>query len=142
MIVGRTVKRRVAMTAHLVLSGLGLLLGVIVAWRSGLLQWAVIPAFAIGALWTYSTTLQAAASSSAMGWWPRSTALVPLTVGLYEIPMLNAPIRVADGDHRRMADSSRWNQLLQGTLVLGPGLTLPSPSSAPWCANCRRTWPM
>ena len=47
VIVGRTVKRRVAMTAHLVLSGIGLLLGIIVAWRTGLWRWALIPAFAI-----------------------------------------------------------------------------------------------
>ncbi|MFN3875786.1 MAG: UbiA family prenyltransferase, partial [Flavobacteriales bacterium] len=35
VIVGRTVKRRVAMAAHLMLSALGLLCGTFVAWRSG-----------------------------------------------------------------------------------------------------------
>lgn len=87
VIVGRSVKRRVAMTAHLALSGLGLVLGVFVAWRSELLQWAWIPVFAIGALWTYSTTLK---RSFIIGnvVVATLTALVPLTVGLYEIPML------------------------------------------------------
>ena len=87
VIVGRSVKRRVAMTGHLVLSGLGLLLGTFVAWRSGLLQWALIPAFAIGALWTYSTSFkrQLLIGNGAVA---TLSALVPLTVGLYEIPLL------------------------------------------------------
>ena len=87
VIVGRTVKRRVAMALHIALSAVGFLLGLYVAWHNGLLRWALIPAFAIGALWTYSTS------------WKRKflignglvatlTALVPLTVGLYEIPLL------------------------------------------------------
>lgn len=87
VIVGRTVKRRVAMSAHLLLSGIGLVLGVFVAWRCGLLQWAWIPMFSIGALWTYSTTLK---RSLILGNLVVATltALVPLTVGIYEIPML------------------------------------------------------
>lgn len=87
VIVGALVKRRTAMTGHLILSGLGLLLGIFVAWLSDLLHLALIPAFSIAALWWYSTT------------WKRKwvlgngvvavlTALVPLTVGLYEIPLL------------------------------------------------------
>lgn len=87
VIVGRSVKRRVAMTGHLVLSGLGLLLGAYVAWRSGLLRWALIPAFAIGALWTYSTTFKRQLFIG-NGLVATLTALVPLTVGLYEIPLL------------------------------------------------------
>lgn len=87
VIVGRTVKRRVAMTAHAVLSGIGLLLGAFVAWRSGLLKWAAIPAFAIGALWVYSTTFKRQLIIG-NGLVATLTALVPLTVGLYEIPML------------------------------------------------------
>ena len=87
VIVGRTVKRRVAMTGHAVLSGLGLLLGTFVAWRSGLWQWAAIPAFAIGALWTYSTTFKRRLIVG-NGLVAVLTALVPLTVGLYELPLL------------------------------------------------------
>ncbi|MCC6540969.1 MAG: geranylgeranylglycerol-phosphate geranylgeranyltransferase [Flavobacteriales bacterium] len=87
VIVGRTVRRRVAMTAHAVLSGLGLLLGVIVAWRTGLFKWATIPAFAIGALWVYSTTFKRRLIIG-NGLVATLTALVPLTVGLYELPLL------------------------------------------------------
>lgn len=87
VIVGRTVKRRVAMTAHLLLSGIGLLLGIIVAWRTGLWRWALIPAFAIGALWTYSTHFKRQLIIG-NGLVATLTALVPLTVGLYEIPLL------------------------------------------------------
>jgi 4-hydroxybenzoate polyprenyltransferase len=87
VIVGRRVKRRVAMTGHIVLSSLGLLLGAYVAWRSGMLRWALMPAFAIGALWTYSTTYKRTFMIG-NGLVATLTALVPLTVGLYEIPLL------------------------------------------------------
>lgn len=87
VIVGRTVKRRVAMVGHLVLSGLGLVIGVFVAWRSGQPKWAVIPAFAVASLWTYSTSLKRAFLLG-NGLVALLSALVPLTVGLYEIPAL------------------------------------------------------
>ncbi len=87
VIVGRSVKRRVAMVGHLVLSGSGLLIGAYVAWRSGLPQWALIPVFAIGALWSYSTTFKRHLLIG-NGLVATLTALVPLTVGLYEIPLL------------------------------------------------------
>jgi 4-hydroxybenzoate polyprenyltransferase len=87
VIVGRTVKRRVAMAGHLVLSALGLLLGMYAAWRAGSLRLAVLPAFAIGALWTYSTTFKRRMFIG-NGLVATLTALVPLTVGLYEIPLL------------------------------------------------------
>ena len=87
VIVGRTVKRRVAMTAHLILSGIGLLLGTVVAWQADLLRWALIPAFSIGALWTYSTHFKRQLIIG-NGLVATLTALVPMTVGLYEIPSL------------------------------------------------------
>jgi len=87
VIVGRSVKRRVAITGHIVLSGIGLVLGVFVAWRSGLIHMALVPAFAIGALWTYSTTFKRRFLIG-NGLVATLTALVPLTVGLYEIPLL------------------------------------------------------
>lgn len=87
VIVGRTVKRRVAMAAHLALSALGLLLGAYVAWHTHQARWALIPAFAIGALWTYSTTLKRRFLIG-NGLVAFLSALVPLTVGLYEIPLL------------------------------------------------------
>ncbi|MEO8591145.1 MAG: geranylgeranylglycerol-phosphate geranylgeranyltransferase [Flavobacteriales bacterium] len=87
VIVGRTVKRRVAMTGHMVLSGLGLIIGMFVAWRSGMLKWALIPAFSIGALWMYSTSLKRRLIIGNVTV-ALLTALVPLTVGLYEIPLM------------------------------------------------------
>ncbi|MBK8341096.1 MAG: geranylgeranylglycerol-phosphate geranylgeranyltransferase [Flavobacteriales bacterium] len=86
LIVGRSVKRRVAMAAHLALSGAGLLIGLFVVWRTGLWRLAVIPAFAIGALWTYSTNFKRQLIIG-NGLVATLTALVPLTVGLYEIPL-------------------------------------------------------
>lgn len=87
VIVGRSVKRRVAITGHIVLSGIGLVLGAFVAWRSGLVHMALVPAFAIGALWFYSTTFKRRFLIG-NGLVATLTALVPLTVGLYEIPLL------------------------------------------------------
>jgi len=91
VIVGRSVKRRVAMTGHAVLSGSGLVLGSFVAWRTGLMQWAAIPAFAVGALWTYSTTFKRKLIVG-NGLVATLTALVPLTVGLYELPLLQRAV--------------------------------------------------
>lgn len=87
LIVGRTVKRRVAMAGHLVLSGLGLVIGVFVAWRSGQLRWALIPVLAVGALWYYSVRLKRAFLIG-NGTVAFLSALVPVTVGLYEITAL------------------------------------------------------
>ena len=87
VIVGRSVKRRIAMAGHAMLSGVGFLLGLLVAWHAGALRWAAIPAFAIGALWTYSTTFKRRFVLG-NGLVAVLTALVPLTVGLYEIQFL------------------------------------------------------
>lgn len=87
VIVGRSVKRRVAMTAHMVLSIAGFLLGAFVAWRHGLWQWSAIPAFSIMALWVYSTNLKRRLIVGNV-LVALLTALVPLTVGLYEITLM------------------------------------------------------
>lgn len=87
VIVGRSVKRRVAMTAHMVLSIVGFVLGVFVAWRNGLWQLSVIPAFCIMALWVYSTNLKRRLIVGNV-LVALLTALVPLTEGLYEITLL------------------------------------------------------
>lgn len=89
VIVGRTVKRRVAMMGHLVLTALGILIGVAVAWRSGQLYLAIIPVFAAGALWYYSTKLKRTFLLG-NGLVAFLVALVPLSVGLYEIPALTS----------------------------------------------------
>lgn len=87
VIVGRSVKRRVAMMGHLVLTALGVLVGAFVAWRSGQLHLVIIPVFAAGALWYYSTKLKRTFLLG-NGLVATLVALVPLTVGLYEIPAL------------------------------------------------------
>lgn len=100
VIVGRSVKRRVAMAAHLVFSALGILIGAFVAWRAGQLKLAIIPVFAVAALWFYSVSLKRKfiignATVSFL------SALVPLTVALYEIPALvhaYPPAQVKDTD--------------------------------------------
>jgi 4-hydroxybenzoate polyprenyltransferase len=87
LIVGRTVKRRVAMAGHFALSGAGLLLALLVAWRSGQWKWVIIPVFAIGTLWFYSTSMKRSflIGNGAVA---LLSAMVPLTVGLYEITAL------------------------------------------------------
>ncbi len=101
VIVGRSVPRRTAIAGHVVLSGTGLVIGAFVAWHGGAPRLVVIPAFAIMALWMYSTN------------WKRRflvgngtvavlAALVPLSVGLYEIPkamMHFGPVMLHSGDY-------------------------------------------
>lgn len=87
VIVGRTVKRRVAMLGHAVLTALGILIGGFVAWRAGQWHLVAIPLLAAGALWTYSTRLKRMFLIG-NGLVAVLVALVPLTVGLYEIPAL------------------------------------------------------
>lgn len=94
VIVGRTVKRRVAMATHLVLSSLGLLLGAFVAVRSGQWMLVLIPLFAIGSLWLYSTTYKRRFVIG-NGLVSLLTALIPLTVGLYEVPAMQKAFSAA-----------------------------------------------
>ncbi len=95
VIVGRKVKRRVAMGAHMVLSAAGALIGMFVAWRSGMLHLAIIPLFAVAALWWYSTRLKRRLITGNLTV-ALLTALVPLTVGLYEIPLLERNFALRD----------------------------------------------
>jgi 4-hydroxybenzoate polyprenyltransferase len=87
VIVGRSVKRRWAMLGHLMLTSLGVLLGAVVAWRSG--QWHLvgIPLFAAAGLWLYSIKFKRTFLLG-NGLVALLVGLVPLTVGLYEVPAL------------------------------------------------------
>lgn len=87
VLVGRSVPRRTAMKAHIFCSSIGLLLGVFVAWQAGQLRWALIPTFAVATLWFYNTGLKRTFLVG-NGTVALLSALVPLTVGLYEIPAL------------------------------------------------------
>jgi 4-hydroxybenzoate polyprenyltransferase len=115
LIVGRSVKRRVAMAGHLIMSSAGFLLGAFVAWRSGQWRWMLIPAFAIGALWIYSTRLKRMFLVG-NGLVSSLTALVPLTVGLYEITAL----------------SKTYPSMVTLTTLIGDEQTLSFDFNTPW----------
>ena len=87
VLVGVHVKRRWAMVSHLVLSGAGIVLAGFVAWKSGIPQLALIHALSVGLLWFYSTNFkrQLLVGNVVVA---VLTGLVPLLVGIYEIPQL------------------------------------------------------
>ena len=75
------------MAGHWVLSGLGVLIGVIVAFASHQGWLALIPVFAAGALWFYSTNLKQSLFLG-NGLVATLSALVVLQIGLYDVRML------------------------------------------------------
>lgn len=88
IIVGRHIKRRVAMVLHIVFSALGILLGFYVSFSIGVWKLALIHVFAVMSLWYYSTHFKHHVFTGnfiiAL-----LAAIIPLIVGLYEIPLLN-----------------------------------------------------
>lgn len=88
IIVGRHIKRRVAMVMHIVLNALGLCIGAYVAYRTGMWKLALIHLFAIMSLWYYSTYFK---HNVFTGNFIISllAAIIPLIVGLFEIPQIN-----------------------------------------------------
>ena len=58
VIVGKTVKRRVAMVLHHSLNIAATLIGIYLAWQSRLWIVAIIPVFMAGSLWSYSLTFK------------------------------------------------------------------------------------
>ena len=87
IIVGRYIKRRVAMVAHVILNIGGFAIGLFLGIRLGIWQLCFLQLFWTIALWYYSTELKY------MFLWGNvaiavCVALVPLSVGLYEIPAL------------------------------------------------------
>jgi 4-hydroxybenzoate polyprenyltransferase len=87
VIVGRFVKRRIAMGGHIVLSGVGILLGALVAVSIGRPTYVLVFPVAVAVLWFYSTRFK---RTFLLGNIVVAimTALVPLLVGLFEIPLL------------------------------------------------------
>ncbi len=55
IIVGKTVKRRVAMASHLILSLIGVLIGLYLSWALKVWVLGLLPIFVVGLLWFYST---------------------------------------------------------------------------------------
>jgi len=87
IIVGVHVKRRVAMLMHQIFNVLGVGMAVVLAWRVDMWSLAIVSFFAAGSLWFYSMQFkrELIVGNLMVAF---LTALVPLLVGLYEIPLL------------------------------------------------------
>lgn len=88
IVVGRYIKRRVAMGAHLVINGLGIVIGGYVAWRAGNIQLVGIHVISAILLWYYATAFkrQLLIGNLTIA---LLAAVIPLVVGVFEIPLLN-----------------------------------------------------
>lgn len=88
IVIGKHIKRRVAMGAHIVMNIIGMCLGLYVSYKVGNLTLAFIHGFAILSLWYYSTNFK---YELLLGNFVIAlmAAMVPLVVGLYEVPLLN-----------------------------------------------------
>ncbi len=87
IIVGVHVKRRVAMAVHQVLNVVGVGLAVFIAWRVGMWSLSIVSFFAAGSLWFYSVQFKRdlLVGNIVIAF---LAGLVPLLVGIYEIPLL------------------------------------------------------
>ncbi|UTW63044.1 geranylgeranylglycerol-phosphate geranylgeranyltransferase [bacterium SCSIO 12741] len=87
IIVGRHIKRRVAMASHIVMNGIAVALAGYVAIKAGSYQLALIHVILIATLWFYSTDFK-----RRLVWGNLAIALcvaiVPLMVSIYEVPAL------------------------------------------------------
>ena len=88
VIVGKTIKRRVAMIAHIIISVVAIVIGFFIAWRVGFIELGYINVICTGVLWYYSTTYKHRLLIGNI-LIAILAGLVPLIVGLYEIPLLN-----------------------------------------------------
>lgn len=88
VVVGTKIKRRVAMILHIVFNVAGVLLGTYLAYKSGILAISVVFVVTAGLLWYYSTTYkrQFLIGNIIVA---VLTAMVPLMVVIFEIPLLN-----------------------------------------------------
>ncbi len=87
IIVGVHVKRRVAMLVHQLFNLAGLAIAVFVAWKIGIWKLSIVSFFAAGSLWFYSVQFKRdlIVGNVIIAF---LAGLVPLLVGLYEIPLL------------------------------------------------------
>ena len=87
VVVGALILRRTAMKLHLVLSFLGVMLGIYLGIRVGRPYWGFIFILVAGILWFYSTTYkrQFLLGNLIVAF---LTAMVPFMVVLYEVPLL------------------------------------------------------
>jgi len=88
VIVGRKINRRTAMVAHVVFNTIGILLGCYVSYVSGMYQAGIIYILVAALLWFYSTNYKRQILTGNV-LVAILTAMVPLMVVIYEIPLLN-----------------------------------------------------
>lgn len=88
VIVGFGVTRRVAMASHLVLSAIGIAIGIWLAWSIGRINLAGIHLFCAATLWYYSSIFK---RQLFLGNFVVAmlAAIVPVIVALYELPLLS-----------------------------------------------------
>jgi 4-hydroxybenzoate polyprenyltransferase len=88
-VLDRLIKRRVAMALHAILSGSGILIASYLSYKMGMWKMSALFIFVIFSLWIYSTQLknQLLIGNLLIA---LLAGFVPLIVGLYEIPLLNA----------------------------------------------------
>ncbi len=87
IIVGKHVKRRVAMVTHVVFNITGILIGGYLAWEVGNWKLVMIHLFAAASLWFYSVIFKRELLIGNIVI-ALLAALIPLTVGLFEIPLV------------------------------------------------------
>jgi 4-hydroxybenzoate polyprenyltransferase len=88
VVVGKTINRRTAMTLHWIFNLFGVVLGFYVSWKIGIYKLGFIFLIITGILWYYTTSYK---KQFLIGNFVVAflTALVPLMVILYELPLLN-----------------------------------------------------
>lgn len=87
IIVGVHVKRRVAMAIHQVFNFFGLAIAVYISWSVGIWKLSIVHFFAAGSLWFYSVQFKRELIIGNV-LVALLAALVPILVGIYEIPLL------------------------------------------------------
>jgi 4-hydroxybenzoate polyprenyltransferase len=92
VIVGRKISRRMAMITHILLNGIGVLIGIYLAWYIDILSLGIAYLLTAGILWFYSTTYkrQFLIGNLIVAVF---TAVVPFVVVIFEIPLLNRAYR-------------------------------------------------
>jgi 4-hydroxybenzoate polyprenyltransferase len=88
VVVGKSISRRSAMAIHIVLNAIGVIGGFYASWKVGHPKFGFIFVLAAGILWYYSTTYKRQFLIGNMIV-ALLTAMVPLIVILFEIPVLN-----------------------------------------------------
>ena len=93
IIVGKYIKRRVCMGAHIVISSIAILIGVYLAFKLGNWKLTLIQVLSVGALWYYSTMFkkQVLVGNVVVA---LLAALVPFVAGLYELILQHANLDV------------------------------------------------